>query len=167
MPGIETSQLKHQIIIPTLEHLGLHSESATNLLLGTALVESDGGYYIKQIVGPALSLYQIEPNTHNDQWDNHLAYFKNRKLRNKVLDLVAPWGFKNINKSGIVNLRGNLFYSTAICRIIYLRVPYELPDPQDEQGMGEYWKQHFNTAGGKGDIEKFINLYRERVKCLK
>ena len=53
------------IIVPTLNHLGMYSERAADLLLGTALVESKLTA-LKQTRGPALGVYQIEPLTHAD-----------------------------------------------------------------------------------------------------
>lgn len=41
----------------------LCSDAAVNLLLGTAAQESEFGKYIRQIRGPALGVFQMEPAT--------------------------------------------------------------------------------------------------------
>ena len=81
--SINVKDLKFKIIIPTLQFIGLYSESAVNLLLGTAAQESHMGTYLTQIKGPALSIYQIEPKTHADIWKNYLSY--RLDLKGKVL----------------------------------------------------------------------------------
>ena len=65
-------QLKELIIIPTLHDLVSFSDDAVQLLLFTCAVESDGGTYLKQLKGPALGIYQMEPETHNDIWQNYI-----------------------------------------------------------------------------------------------
>ena len=61
--GLDLLQFRTYIICPALTSIGLWSESAENLLLGTAMVESNL-IYIHQKNGIAVSLMQIEPNTY-------------------------------------------------------------------------------------------------------
>ncbi len=74
------------VIRPTLMTLGLYSPAAEQLLLATAIQESHLTHR-KQIGGPALSYFQIEPKTHNDIWDNFLKY--RPQLSGKVLQLMT------------------------------------------------------------------------------
>ena len=69
---MNTEQLLELIITPTHKYMGgnYQSDSADLLSLCTAAIESDCGYYIKQLNGPALGVWQMEPATHNDTWDN-------------------------------------------------------------------------------------------------
>ena len=69
------NQLRELIITPALSKLQLYSKDAEELLIFTCAVESDGGTYLKQIKGPALGIYQMEPRTYNDIWQN---YMRNR-----------------------------------------------------------------------------------------
>lgn len=48
------------------------SPAAKELLLGTAIVESDLQFRKQHGDGPARGLFQMEPVTHNDIWDNFL-----------------------------------------------------------------------------------------------
>ncbi len=66
---------QYSIIQPTLQQLGLWSVAAEELLLGTALIESNL-IHRRQLGlgGPALSFFQMESATHNDIWENFLKY---------------------------------------------------------------------------------------------
>ena len=144
------------MIKPTLEKIGLYSEAATQLLLGTACVESKLGHYLKQINGPALGIYQIEPDTHKDVWENYLSY--RNTLMHKVLALTSNelgWQQK------APELVSNLAYQTAIARVIYYRAKAPLPDMDDIDAMASYWKTYYNTALGKGTEEKFIESFKQ------
>ena len=60
----------------------------------------------------------------------------------------------------------NLFYATAIARLIYLRRPQPLPPVGDLPGLAEYWKAHFNTAAGGGTAEDFIRRAGPYIRDL-
>lgn len=150
--SIDYKQLRDLIISPTLDYLELNSPAARNLLLGTCAQESTMGTYLKQVGGPALGIYQIEPNTHHDVWSNFLLY--KQDLANKIL---------KIGQSEDNCLITNFAYSTAICRIIYLRAPESLPDADDIEGLAKYWKKYYNTNKGNGTVEEFIVNYRRYV----
>jgi len=152
---INHKHLRNLIIRPTLEHLGMWSEAAENLVLGTAAHESLL-YHLKQQGGPALGLYQIEPATHKDVWDNFLIYKED--LTSKVRGFAAQHPFTNDLD---VELIGNLYYATAICRLVYYRRPEPLPGADDVVGLAQYWKDHYNTHLGKGRIEDWIDHYSE------
>src|SRR5260221_162978 len=49
-------------------------QAPVELLLGTALQESGLTYRVQLGGGPARGLFQMEPNTHDDIWDNFLKY---------------------------------------------------------------------------------------------
>lgn len=151
--SINCTQLKNEIIKPTLEHLGMYSESAVNLLLGTAAQESHMGKYIKQISGgPAVGIYQMEPATHDDIHTNYLSYRPG--LEDKVFEFLG-----NAPSTLAQHLIGNLFYATAMARLHYLRVKEPLPKADDVEGLAEYWKDHYNTEAGKGTVEEFKENY--------
>lgn len=150
--GINAQQLREYIIRPCLQELNLYSESAENLLLGTCAQESQMGTYIKQINGPALGIFQIEPATHKDVWDNYLSYRPD--LSAKILEF---------GKQHDASLVINLAYATAIARIIYLRAPDELPRANDVAGLAQYYKRYYNTINGAGTTAQFINNYQKYV----
>ena len=71
---IDVKQFRANIIEPALTVLELDSVAAQELLLGTAVQESRITYLRQLGNGPALGLFQMEPATHNDIWDNFLEY---------------------------------------------------------------------------------------------
>ena len=151
--SIRTEDLRLYVIRPTLEHLQLSSQAAENLLLGTAAQESQMGYYLHQLNGPALGIYQIEPATHQDVWQNYIDY--RAPLSKKLLALGA------MRESSLVT---NLSYATAIARIIYLRVNAPLPEADDIAGLAQYYKTHYNTVKGKATVEEFIANYQRYIE---
>ncbi len=142
---------KH-VIRPILQKIGLWSEAAENLLLGTALAESRLTYLRQHGEGPALGLYQMEPATHDDIWKNFLDF------RNDALPLQVD-AFLAKEPDRHAQLVTNLAYATAMVRVHYLRRPEPLPAAEDVFDLAAYWKQHYNTPLGAGRVEKFVQLY--------
>jgi len=138
-------QFGKYIVEPTLKELGLYSLEAVQLLVATALTES-GLQYVKQLKGPALGLFQMEPETHDDIWGNYITY------RNDLADKVSEIDMNCTANNMIWNLK----YATVMARIHYLRVREPLPKMNDIDGMGRYWKKYYNTEEGKGEEEHFI-----------
>lgn len=150
---INPKHFRELIVRPTLEALGAWSQSAEELVIGTAAHESLL-YHLKQLGGPALGVYQIEPATHKDVWDNYLAYRED--MASKVRGMASQH-LADLDDE----LVGNLHYATAICRLIYYRRPEPLPAADDVVGLAQYWKAHYNTHLGKGRIDDWIDHYSE------
>lgn len=154
--SIRSEQLRIHIIRPVLQRIGYWSESAENLLLRTAAQETNLGRYWRQTNGPALGMYQLEPDTHTDLWHNYLRYKED--LSKIVQAFLSP------NFTPEEQLVFNLGYATAIARTIYLRVPEPLPDAGDISGMANYYKRVWNTSRGKATPEQFIQNYQRYVQ---
>lgn len=153
---INLDQFRELIVRPTLLHINMHSEAAENLLIGTALVETNTEEIRQLGPGPALSFYQIEPATHDDIWENYLSHRPERAY--KVRDLISHrFANAEIPASELI---GNLPYATAIARVKYWRVPEPLPKADDVEGLAAYWKQHYNTEHGAGNPAKFVKRYK-------
>ncbi len=152
---MESKQLLAEVIEPTLTFLGMDSPAARNLLLGTAAQESHMGRWIRQIKGPALGIFQMEPATHDDIWENYLSY--RPSLVAKIEQLLCP-GFSKVEQ-----LKWNLAYAVAMARIHYRRVPKPLPEADDYELLGMYWKEHYNTFEGKGTLLEFNHNYERFV----
>lgn len=154
--AMSSDQLACEVIDEVLYHLKLYSKSAVNLLLLTAAVESDMGSYLKQINGPALGIYQMEPDTY---WDIHENFLKYRPdLHEQVSDFSL-----SVDLGGANELAGNLYYSTAMARAHYLRFPEPLPKADDVEGLARYWKKYWNTEKGGGTVEAAIYKYTKYV----
>lgn len=136
------------LIQETLPLIGLYSVDAAELLMGTAAVESKLGYYIKQVGGPARGIFQMEPDTEKDIWENFL-FFK-QGLQDKMYKL----GYMHPNPELLVY---DLRYQILMARLHYRRVPHALPT--STVGQARYWKVHYNTVAGKGTVEKYMDAY--------
>lgn len=150
---INPTHFQNLIIRPVVDHLGLGGRNAELLLLGTALVESRLHFLTQKGTGPALGLYQMEPNTHDDIHKNFLRF--RGKLNDRVSDFLSP------HFDMTPQLVWNLHYATAMCRVHYARVPDALPAVGDIAGMALYWKKHYNTEKGAGHPEHFVELLRD------
>jgi len=152
-------QFLNYIIIPTLDKVGLNSLSAQVLLLGTALVESNLTY-LKQIGnGPALGLYQMEPATYKDIYENYLRY-KPVHFRSKISKIRGG------RKPKAELLIYNLAYATTMARVHYLRVRAALPEYNDAINMARYHKKYYNTVLGKTDIRESIHEFASAIKII-
>lgn len=152
---LDGTHFRELVIRPVLRHLGLHRDelefqAAEELLLGTAVVESRLTY-LRQIKGPALGLYQVEPATHDDILKNYLAYRPQLDEKVDGLTTVMHWP-DNLSQE----MQGNLLYATAIARLVYYRVPEALPAAGDLLWQAEYWKKHYNTYKGAGSIPMYV-----------
>jgi len=137
------------VIRPTLIEIGLQSTAAEQLLLGTAMQESELVHRRQLGNGPARGFFQMEPATHNDIWENFLKFKKD--LAKKVTNLMSsPTADK------IEQLETNDRYACAMARVHYLRAKGALPAANDIKGMANYWKQHYNTPLGAGKPAEFI-----------
>lgn len=151
--ALAANQLLDLVIVPTLKHLGLYSESAAELVLGTGIQESHL-VYLKQLgKGPALGIYQMEPATHDDIWLNYLSY--KPYLADKVKELELPQF-----ATGADEMVGNLYYATAMCRLHYLRRKEPLPVAGDLSGQAAYYKKYYNTPLGKATVTDYIQNWR-------
>jgi hypothetical protein len=146
---VNLDNLRELVIRPALQYIELWSQAAENLVLGTALVESNGDY-LHQVKGPALGLWQMEPATHDDIWDNYLAFHPELSRLVSLLESEA-----SITR-GASELIGNLYYGAAMCRVHYRRAREPLPEAKDADAMARYWKAHYNTAKGAGRVEKAL-----------
>lgn len=158
--SINKDQLR-ELIIETLKEVDLHSDSAVELLMGTAAVESNLGEYIKQVNGPALGIFQMEPETYFDIWENYLKFKPMTFSKNYNIEHLQG---KQLYKHGADTMRYNLKYAIIMTRLHYLRRPEPLPKANDIEGLAYYWKSYFNTRLGKGKQTDFIDKYIKYVK---
>lgn len=153
--SLDAKQFRALIVRPALEAIGLWSQEAENLVCGTAAQESRLSY-VKQIgTGPALGLFQMEPATHDDIWNNYLRYnlgWVAAVKRLAATDDGNPRGFPDASE-----MVWNLRYAAAMCRIHYRRQPGAIPFSLE--GMAAYWKKYYNTVLGDGTPQQFIQNY--------
>ena len=117
-------ELRANIIEPVLWQIGLGGKDAVSLLLGTAVAES-GLQAFRQVNGPALGLWQMEPSTHEDIWTNYLDYRE---------DLVSQiYAAANIAVADAEVLVFNLRYACVMARVHYKRNPETIPSTLEGQ----------------------------------
>jgi hypothetical protein len=142
------------IIRLSLDPFGWWSQEAEELLLMTAAHESQLGKYNEQIVGPALGLYQIEPETLRDNYLSWLCFRKPILEKITAVSGVPPL-------VSVLSLQYNPIYATIHARIKYLRAPGKIPS--DVWLMAEYAKDNFNTSRGKATPDDYYMAYRNLV----
>lgn len=129
-----------------------YSPKAVELLMMTAAAETNLGFYIKQIKGPALGIFQMEPATHNDIFENWLVYKSD--LFKRAVD-----SFYNEGMSDELNLMGNLPYQIVMARCHYLRNRAPIPEHWMLGELAKYYKHVWNTHLGDATPEKALRAY--------
>lgn len=149
--GINIEQFKRLITI-TLQDIGLYSKEAVMLLLRTAAHESLMGHYIKQVKGPALGPFQMEPTTF---YDNLVWLQRKDLLMSKILESSCIGDYSHLyNRLFPELMMFNLKFAICMARVHYLRKPGALPNTLE--GQWEYYKKHYNSNKGSATKEDFM-----------
>lgn len=147
---MNVSELREQIIGPTLKYLGINSSVAEELLLGTAALESKLNPLCQGDDG--LGIYQITPDQHRQIWDQYLAFKPD--LASKVRGLASQHRFlQDPDKE----LSWNLSYATAIAWLIYQREEIVLPKHSEVHQLGQLWLKCFGKNQDSGKNERRFN----------
>lgn len=131
------------LIERVLKDNDLYSSEATDLLLGTAAVESAFGTYLRQLKGPALGVFQMEPATFNwlqGVFEDHYVYISTKFPSDMEYDLKLA--------------------------ILMARLRYRVDRqaiPKTLMGQAEYWKRVYNTPLGAGTPEKYLKAWEKYV----
>lgn len=149
---LNVSQLRELVIKPALHDLIMASPAAEELMIFTCANESFGGTYLKQKNGPALGIYQMEPETYNDIWQNYI------KKKGSLL-LIMISSFESTFIPDERRLIYDLRFATAMCRLHYARMPQNLPEANDINGLWEYYKHYYNSDLGAASKDDAIGKY--------
>ncbi|MCP4116483.1 MAG: hypothetical protein GY737_13945 [Desulfobacteraceae bacterium] len=158
---MDAGQLKEQIEL-ILKEMGMCSESAVDLLMLTAAQESRLGHYVKQLGGgPARGIFQMEPATHDDIWENYLNY----KGITSFFKVMMAYRSLDSERDQVLNIA----YQIAMARVHYWRVPEPLPVEGASrklyiQELADYWKAHWNTWKGAGTAQEAYQNYCRYVE---
>jgi len=150
--GICSTELRKYVIQPTLKQLGTCSRAAENLLLGTAAIQSELGFHLKNHQG--IGVYSIDEETHLDIWDNYLAF--DADLASSIRGLASQHEFL---KQPHYELATNLSYATAIAWMIYQQNNVQLPHPDDIEGLAKCWVLHFTKNASDKSDAAFVLAY--------
>lgn len=152
-------KFRYLVIEPTLLHLAkynkkLCTKDSIDLLHGTVLLEGckdNDVYYNQQYPSRiAKSPFQVEDATMKDNIHSYLAF------RPDFLELVHEL---MIGKDYEENLYCNPFFACAMARIKYWRSPEAIPD--HAKGKAALYKNVYNSANGKANIEKAIAVFKK------
>lgn len=150
---LNITQFRELIIQPALHDLVMASVDAEELLIFTCANESLGGRYLKQIKGPAIGIYQMEPQTYNDIWQNYI-------MKKPALSLALGMNFQAHRMPDEQRLIYDLRFATAMARIHYARVSEPLPKANDIDHIWEYYKTFYNSSMGSAQKDAAISHYR-------
>lgn len=124
------------------------SESAVRLLLMISAHESGGFTYCKQLNGPALGLFQMEPAT----FDFLMKY------------LERTGKYSRVSRSALFNrLLIDVELAAAVARVYLLTIPEPLPDADDIEALADYAKKYWNTEKGKATPLMYLVAFLKHV----
>ena len=169
---MDSTQIRDTIrrTLSYLDERGKYSgPSAVALVHRTAIVESLNFEYLKQKgAGPAKGFWQIELATAIDLLGRYLVRPSKARLRDEIkyatgINLWYDDGGEVILAQGTIPyiphyLETNIALGIVLCRLRYWTQPGSGPIPHDIQGQAEYWKRWYNTPGGGGTVEHFVDL---------
>ena len=135
---INPKQFYDNVVVPSFEdmylfHPILDSDTARKLVFATFLHESKGGTYIKQVHGPALGVYQIEPATFDFVW------------KSAAKMLIPNWPGPIARDVLLRKLVTDLDFQTKICRLRYFHAPMALPANASLEFLANYWGKYYQT----------------------
>ena len=136
------------------------SEDAVNLVIATGIVESRYEYIRQMGDGPARSFWQVEPATCVDNLAHYLKHTPELMRKCAPATLVDVKHWQNYDERVWAEiLEKNIAAGIVHCRLKYWRVPKKMPNTLE--GQAAYWKKYYNSEGGKGDPQHFIEAVKK------
>lgn len=134
--GICGTELLELIIRPTLRSLGISAPAAERLLLGTAAVQSNLGFFLKSHRG--IGVFGIDSQRHHAIWDKYLAFKED--LASEIRGFASQHEFL---KAPDAELACNLRYATAIAWMIYQEANVDIDSLKTDHDLANCWYQVF------------------------
>lgn len=152
----DITQFRQEIVIPTLSALNIRSPHMAELLVFTCATESAGGTYVKQVKGPALGIYQIEPTTFTDVWTNYIL-----RKPDVVNMLSLHFGIHRVPQP--TDVIYDLRLATIMTLMLYL---CRKVNPQDSEisTLWKLYKEFYNTEKGAAIEAESIKAYKRFIK---
>ena len=139
------------------------SPEAVELVLATGIVESRYEYIRQMGDGPARSFWQVEPASAVDNLAHYLVYRGSLMQKCAEASLVDLKHWQNYDEIVWANiLEKNIASGIIHCRLKYWRVPKKMPSSLE--GQADYWKKYYNTEGGAGDPEHFVESVKKYLR---
>lgn len=147
---INAAQFREYVIAPALAALATAgipvSKTAADLLMATAAVETQLGTYLRQVNGPARSVFQIEPATLTQTLG---------AATQEQLAAIQGLAATSIPDGIFGEIDTNLVLSAVCARLIYWQSPMPLP-PDTIAGLWSMYKPVWNTRAGATTLAEFI-----------
>jgi hypothetical protein len=167
---MNSKHLRELVVRPVLDAMAIEFpkmaatvQAAEDFLVMVAAHESKLGEYLKQISGPALGIFQIEPKTADWLGNDYLQNPRRAQLRDLFLSFYAP----GLSLKG--NLAANLAFQVATARILLWSKSEPLPKPENYpagredsayiDALAAYAKTHWNTDAGKAHPKDYRDAY--------
>lgn len=129
----------------------LNNEKSVKLLMMIVAHESSCLKYSKQIKGPAVSFFQMEPATYKYL----VGWLKSKRPRL----LKSANDFSPIPSDYADEMILFPEYAIAIARLNFLRFSESIPDT--DEGIAKYAKKYWNTSAGKASWSDYLNAYNQ------
>jgi len=152
----DITQFREDILTPVLGALQFREPELKELLVFTCAVESEGGTYVKQIKGPALGIFQLEPNTFTDLWHNYIL------RKPDIVNLLSlNLGVHKIPDP--IEIVTDLKLAVAFCALLYKyrKAQIKSTNPND---LWDVYKSLYNTVKGAATKDKAIAAYYRFTK---
>lgn len=153
------NQFRDDIVAPSLNALQIRNKNMHELLVFTCAVESAGGTYVRQIKGPALGIYQIEPATFTDVFTNYVL------RKPDILNLFSlNLGLHRMPEPEQVITDLRLASATTACLYLYRKA--NLPDDVtlNAEQLWDIYKPLYNTIKGAAEKDSALKAYAKFIK---
>jgi hypothetical protein len=155
--SMNVNQLIELIIRPALKQMDAHNSGAEQLVVGTCAKESALGFYVHQLgEGPALGIFQMEPATYDNLWNQYLV----DQDRTKRL-ILSSCGYSVVPPAD--RLITDFKLAAMMCRARYLWVSHPLPNFGDINGQATYWAKYYNGNPITGVPSAYVEAYTKLV----
>lgn len=151
-------------IKPAFEIINRHaptistSSNVAKLMIMIAAHESGGFKHVRQMIGPAVSFYQIEPAT---------LYWAMGIIGNRMPAMYDEFA-KLVGRNSLTDaITVNSSMASIACRLVLYCKPFAIPTGAfDAVAMSAIAKKHWNSDAGKatsGDYLRAFNKYGHPV----
>lgn len=123
------------------------TDDAVDLLLGTAIMESDLQPRFQDGRGDAIGLFQIEYGTYRDLWNRSIKA-KHPGLYEALLREYGDVKFEDLQRDDRL--------CAIFSRMKYAECPAPIPSRYDCAAQADYYKRIYNTAEGASTAQKFL-----------
>lgn len=144
------ARIIHIALVPvTATRHSLWTPTAETALIMAAAHESKMGRYLRQIGGPARGVFQVEPATMTDNYDNFIN--ARPALARQIREITGCDG------PNLEQLQYNPVYGAIHARLKLYRSPGEIPT--DTPLIAEYLKQYYNSPDGAATANDYLLAY--------